>query len=117
MDDKKNMSDSGGQNASETGTGRIDSAQDAERAHGQTMPMVTFTTFVLSIASSALVHLGEVPDPETGEQQANLEVAKHNIDILSMLKDKSAGNLDGEETRLIEGVLYELRLKYVMAAQ
>jgi hypothetical protein len=79
------------------------------------MPVVTFSTFVLSIASSALVHLGEVPDPESGEIKRNLEVAKHNVDILSMLKEKSIGNLDADELRLIDGVLYELRLKYVMA--
>ena len=79
------------------------------------MPVVTFSAFVLSIASSALVHLGEVPDPESGETGQNLDVAKHNIDILSMLREKSAGNLDADEMRLIDSVLYELRLKYVMA--
>ena len=79
------------------------------------LPLVTFSAFVLSIASSALVHLGEVPDPESGEVGRNLNVAKHNIDILSMLKDKSVGNLDADEMRLIDSVLYELRLKYVMA--
>ena len=88
---------------------------DAENQSKQPMPVVTFSTFVLSIASSALVHLGEVPDPESGETRRSLDVAKHNIDILSMLKDKSAGNLDADEMRLIDSVLYELRLKYVMA--
>ena len=88
---------------------------EVENESKQPMPVVTFSAFVLSIASSALVHLGEVPDPESGEVRRNLNVAKHNIDILSMLKDKSVGNLDADEMRLIDSVLYELRLKYVMA--
>ena len=88
---------------------------DAENQSRQPLPVVTFSAFVLSIASSALVQLGEVPDPESGETRRNLDVAKHNIDILSMLRDKSAGNLDADEMRLIDSVLYELRLKYVMA--
>ncbi len=96
--------------ANETGT-----AAEVENESKQPMPVVTFSAFVLSIASSALVHLGEVPDPESGEIGRSLEVAKHNIDILSMLKDKTAGNLDADEMRLIDSVLYELRLKYVMA--
>ena len=94
----------------ETGT-----EAEVENESKQPMPVVTFSAFVLSIASSALVHLGEVPDPESGEIGRSLEVAKHNIDILSMLKDKTAGNLDADEMRLIDAVLYELRLKYVMA--
>ena len=96
--------------AGETGAG-----QEADERKGQPLPTVTFSAFVLSIASSALVHLGEVPDPESGQTMRNLEVAKHNIDLLSMLKDKTAGNLDADEMRLIDAVLYELRLKYVMA--
>ena len=94
----------------ETGT-----EAEVENESKQPMPVVTFSAFVLSIASYALVHLGEVPDPESGEIGRSLEVAKHNIDILSMLKDKTAGNLDADEMRLIDSVLYELRLKYVMA--
>ena len=96
----------------------LNASQKSDSAPGgeeQPLPVVTFSAFVLSIASSALVHLGEVPDPDSGEVRSNLDVAKHNIDILSMLKDKSAGNLDADEQRLIDGVLYELRLKYVMA--
>ena len=78
------------------------------------LPQVTFSTFVLSIASTALVHLGEVPEPESGEMREDLLAAKHNIDVLAMLKEKTEGNLDAEEERLVEGVLYELRMKYVI---
>ena len=96
-------------------TGETGAGQETDEGKGQPLPTVTFSAFVLSIASSALAHLGEVPDPESGQTTRNLEVAKHNIDVLSMLKDKTAGNLDADDTRLIDAVLYELRLKYVMA--
>ena len=94
------------------------SVQDAAGA-GQTgagvplMPKPTFSTFVLSLASSALVHLGEVPDPSTNRTAEDIALAKHSIDILTMLQDKIANGLDKDETRLLEGLLYELRMKYV----
>ncbi len=78
------------------------------------MPKPTFSTFVLSLASSALVQLGEVPDPSTGRVGEDLVLAKHSIDILSMLQEKTANGLDAEESRLLEGLLYELRMKFVM---
>ena len=80
------------------------------------LPKVDFSTFVLSLASSAMVCLGEVPNPETGVLENNLEVARHNIDMLEMLQGKIRHGLTPEETRLLEGVLYELRLKYVIKA-
>lgn len=78
------------------------------------MPKPTFSTFVLSLASSALVQLGEVPDPTTGEHYEDFALAKHSIDILSMLQEKIQNGLDQEETRLLEGLLYELRMKFIM---
>lgn len=85
-----------------------------ERGGQPGMPKPTFSTFALSLASSALVQLGEVPDPATGEVSENLTLAKHSIDILSMLQEKTANGLDGEESRLLEGLLYELRMKFVI---
>ncbi len=79
-----------------------------------TMPQVTFSTFILSLASSALMQLGEVPNPETGQMEENLELACHTIEILSMLSEKTKGCLDEEEKRLLEGILYEVRMKYVI---
>ncbi len=77
------------------------------------MPTVTFSTFILSLSSSAMVHLGEVPDPDSGAQAENLSLAKHTIDILAMLKAKTCKCLDPDECRLLEGILYELRMIYV----
>lgn len=78
------------------------------------MPEVTFSTFVLSLASSALVQLGEVPNPETGAMEPNLALARHSIDVLSMLEDKTANGLTAEEAHLLKDVLYELRMKFVV---
>ena len=78
------------------------------------MPQVTFSTFILSLASTALVQLGEVPNPETGQIEQNLALGKHTIDVLDMLRSKTQACLDNEEKRLLDGVLYELRMKYVL---
>jgi hypothetical protein len=74
---------------------------------------ITFPAFLVGISTQALVHLGEIPDPN-GEQAAiNLPAAQQLIDIVGMLKEKTRGNLDREEAELIEGILFELRMKYV----
>ncbi|MDR1359451.1 MAG: DUF1844 domain-containing protein [Deltaproteobacteria bacterium] len=78
------------------------------------MPAPTFSTFVLSLASSGLVQLGEVPDPGSGRKETNLVLAKQTIDLLSMLQEKMRTGLDGEESRLLDGLLYELRMKFVL---
>ncbi len=80
-------------------------------------PKATFSTFVLSLSASALTHLGEAPEPESGQTAENLPLAKHTIDILAMLKDKTEGNRTPDETRLLDGVLYELRMQYVLKSQ
>ena len=71
---------------------------------------IDFATFVLSLASSALMHLGELDHPETN---TNLPLAKQTIDILGMLADKTRGNLGDDEDKLLKHLLYDLRLKYV----
>ena len=81
------------------------------------LPKVTFTTFAMSIGSSALVQLGEVPDPETGRTVTDLRLAKHSIDVLTMLYEKTKGNLDEAEDRLLNEILYEVRMKFVIKAK
>lgn len=77
------------------------------------MPEINFTTFIMSLNSSALVHLGQHADPTTGTTAKNLPVAKQTIDVIAMLSQKTQGNLTREEERLLTNVLYELRLLYV----
>jgi len=79
----------------------------------ETLPQVDMNTFVLSLSSSALVNLGEVPDPDDGQTRTNLSMARHTIDVLSMLEDRTRGNLTQEEEDLLKNVLFELRMKYV----
>jgi Domain of unknown function (DUF1844) len=75
-----------------------------------------FSTFILSLSTSALVHLGELPDPVTSEKGTNLQLAKQTIGVIELLKEKTKGNLTNEEEKLIDTVLYDIRLKYVKAA-
>jgi hypothetical protein len=75
---------------------------------------LSFTTFVVSLASSAAIHFGDLPDPNTGEPaEVNLEGAAQMIDILALLEEKTRGNLTLEERQVLEQVLYELRLRFV----
>jgi hypothetical protein len=77
---------------------------------------LSFTTFVVSLASSAAIHFGDLPDPATGERaEMNLEGAAQMIDILTLLEEKTRGNLTLEERQVLEQVLYELRLRFVDA--
>ncbi len=77
------------------------------------LPKMDFTTFCLSLASSAMMHLGLVPYPETGKAEKQLPLAKQTIDILAMLEEKTRGNLSPEEATLLGAVLYDLRMRYV----
>jgi len=79
------------------------------------MPDVTFSTFIASLSSSALVHLGEIAEPSTGQKQANIQMAKHTIDIIGLLQEKTNGNLTKEEDKLIQNVLTDLRMRYLNA--
>lgn len=81
------------------------------------LPQLDFNTFVLSMSSSALVHLGEVPEPESGEFMLNMLGAKQTIDILCMLERKTQGNLSTQEERLLKDMLFELRMKYIQKAR
>ncbi len=86
--------------------------QDAQRAP---LPEVNFNSLIFSLSSSALLHLGEIADPQTGEKKTDLEMAKHTIDTIALLKDKTTGNLTEEEEKLLESILPDLRWRYVKA--
>lgn len=87
---------------------------DDAGSEGADLPEMDFTTLVLSLSASAMVHLGTAPE---GEQagELNLPLAKQTIDILEVLKTKTAGNLEEAESHVIDSVLHELRLRYVEA--
>ncbi|MFH7320966.1 DUF1844 domain-containing protein [Desulfurivibrio sp. D14AmB] len=77
------------------------------------LPEVTFTTLVISLNNSALLHLGELADPNSGKLERDLVLAKHVIDTLRLLQEKTAGNLTTKEADLLENILYDLRMRYV----
>ena len=83
------------------------------------LPRIDFASFALSLGTSALYHMGLVGDPETGKPvaEANLALARQTIDTLEMLEAKTRGNLDAEEAKLLESLLYELRMRFVEAGQ
>jgi hypothetical protein len=89
----------------------------AEKADDGRMPPVDFTTFVLSLGSSAVLHLGEAEHPRSGKVEKDLPMAKHTIDLLSMLQEKTKGNLTPQEAQILESLLYDLRLRYVEASK
>lgn len=80
------------------------------------MPEVTFASFILSLNTSALFHLGELAHPETGKKVKDLEMAKHTIDTLTMLAEKTKGNLENDEHELLTRILYELKIRFVKAS-
>jgi hypothetical protein len=81
------------------------------------LPDIDFATFVLTLGTSALMCLGELPDPATKEKTADLALAKQTIDLLGLLAEKTRGNLEEAEKNLLESLLYDLRVKYVDAAK
>ena len=81
------------------------------------LPPIDFTTLIMSFASAAIVNMGRVPDPMTNTVQKNMAVARQNIDIIELLNDKTKGNLSADEERLMEQVLYELRMSFIAAVK
>jgi len=74
---------------------------------------IDFSTFIMSLTSSAFYHLGDIADPETGKTETNLPAVHQTIDMLTMLRGKTQGNLNEEENKLLEQLIYELQMKYV----
>ncbi len=77
------------------------------------LPKINFATFIFSLNSSVLMHLGVIDDPSTGKQVKNLPIAKQTIDILGMLEEKTQGNLTEDEAKMLKNILYDLRMIYV----
>jgi hypothetical protein len=94
--------------------GPTDTPAEGEEAP-QALPPLDFSTFVLSLASTAMVHLGQLPGPEGEEVHRDLPAAKQAIDMINMLEEKTRGNLDESEEKLLRTVLYDLRVAYVDA--
>lgn len=91
--------------------------KEEEEAQQTPLPEVNFNSLIFSLSSSALLHLGEIADPQTGEKRKDIALAKHTIDTIAMLKEKTQGNLNEEEEKFLESILTDLRWRYVRAAE
>lgn len=85
--------------------------------HAAEPNQIDFATFVFSLATGALIQCGIAPDPMTGKTSKNLDLAKQNIDLLAMMKEKTKGNLTPDETQLIDSLLAEVRIRFVEASK
>ena len=81
------------------------------------LPQADFSTLIVSLYSTALVQMGEMPDPSTGTRSRNLDLARQTVDIVAMLQEKTRGNLDAEERNLIGSLLHELQIAFVKATE
>lgn len=88
-------------------------AADHEAA---TAPEMTFASFLVGLSAQVLIHLGEVPDPTSGEVHRDLAGAQQLIDLIGILQEKTRGNLDASEASMLEAILFDLRMKYVELA-
>ena len=97
-------------------TGAAATGPAGPRPRGQGLPPASFATIVQTLATQAAIFMADQRDPETGQSLRNLDLAKHNIDLLRILEEKTKGNLTEDEKHLLETVLYELLMAYVAAA-
>jgi Domain of unknown function (DUF1844) len=91
----------------------------SEEKHKGQAPALDFNALVLSFGSSAIVHLGEAPDPTTGQKRdkPDFTMAQQSIDLLAMLQEKTRGNLTDDEAHFLDNMLYDLRLLYVQVSK
>ncbi|MCF8055200.1 MAG: DUF1844 domain-containing protein [Desulfocapsa sp.] len=86
--------------------------------HGQcVMPEVTFMAFIMSLNTSAMFHLGDIADPATGEKLIDLSLARHAIDTLALLQEKTKGNLDRDEEEMLKNILYDVKMRFVQVVK
>ncbi|MBW6519498.1 MAG: DUF1844 domain-containing protein [Desulfoarculaceae bacterium] len=81
------------------------------------MPSVTFPAFIMSLNTSVLYHLGEISDPATGKKQADFDLARHGIETLMLLQEKTKGNLTSDEEGMLKGILYDVKMRFVNAVK
>jgi hypothetical protein len=97
------------------GEKREEAVQEESSEQGASLPEITFPSLLFSLSTSALIQLGEIQDPMSKQTEKNLPLAKQTIDLIGMLKEKTKGNLTSDEEKLMENMLYDLKLRYVKA--
>ena len=93
--------------------------EEAKKEETQRIPLpeVSLSSLIFSLSSSALLHLGEIADPQTGEKKEDFALAKHSIDTIAMLQEKTKGNRTEEEEKFVDSILTDLRWRYVKASK
>jgi hypothetical protein len=94
---------------------RTDKPPESDRQQEVPLPEINFTNLILSLSTQAVIQMGEIQDPVTGQVTKNLPLAKQTIDLIGMLKEKTQGNLTSDEEKIVENLLYDLRMRYVKA--
>ena len=118
FDSKGEVKEESEKTEKEEGAVKEEQGQEQQEKEGFTPLLeVNFSSFILSLSSSILLHLGEIPDPQSGEKKKDLALAKQSVDIISMLKEKTKDNLTEEEEKLLEHLLYDLRMRFVQASK
>jgi hypothetical protein len=92
-------------------------SQARDRTCDEPVPPIDFVTFVLSLSTNTMVSLGLLPLPGSEEKKLDLPLARQTIDLLGILQEKTKGNLTGEEERILDTVLYDLRMTYVQVVR
>jgi len=95
---------------------RKEEPPEGERKQEVPLPEITFINLIFSLSTSALIQLGEIQDPVSQQLAKDLPLAKQTIDLIGMLKEKTKGNLTSDEEKVVENILYDLRIRYVKAA-
>ena len=127
VEDRRRFSESGEQREATTSADQEEGPARDAASQGETrppepresgaFPEINFSAFVISLSTQVLVHLGEVPNPVSGKVERDLSIAKQMIDILGILREKTKGNLDQGEEKLLDDALYDLRIRYVEAVK
>lgn len=110
-EDKDTSSEKAQASGEKAGTRKDDEKEQAP------MPEVDFPSFMMSLCTSVYIHLGEIPDPTTNQKETNLPLAKQTIDLITMLKEKTEGNRTEDEDKLLDEMLYSLRMRYLAMSQ
>ncbi len=95
------------------GTTDATGGQASGAGGGRQMPAASFEVLISTMATQALFAMGAIPDPQTGQRMAHLDLARHHLDMLGVIEDKTKGNLSKEESDMLATTLYELRNRYV----
>jgi Domain of unknown function (DUF1844) len=109
----RKAAEAGGGDAKGRATGGASGAGGAASGGGRQMPAASFEVLVSTMATQALFALGEIPDPQTGQRMAHLDLARHHLDMLAVIEEKTKDNLSKEESDMLATTLYELRNRYV----